>query len=39
MTELKDAVIRNRRTLAQDFLGAVCLVAMFVVVLTLPGLT
>ena len=37
MTELRNAVIRNRATLAQDFVGAAALVAVLVVGLCLPG--
>ncbi len=39
MTELKNTIVRSRATLGQDFLGAICLVAAFVVLLTYPGLT
>ena len=39
MTELKNTVSRCRATLGQDFLGASALVAAFVVLLTLPGLS
>ena len=38
MTELKETVFRCRATLAQDFFGAVALVATFVVALTMPAL-
>ena len=37
MFELRDLVSRNAPTLVQDFAGAVALVLIFVVVLTLPG--
>ncbi len=37
MFELKDMVSRIAPTLVLDFAGAVALVSLFVVVLTLPG--
>ncbi len=37
MTELKETILRNSGTLVLDFAGAVALVSIFVVVLTLPG--
>jgi len=39
MSEIKDLVSRNTSTLILDFAGAVALVSLFVVVLTLPGLS
>ena len=38
MTELKETIARNRGTIAQDFAGVCALVAIFVVMLNLPGL-
>lgn len=37
MFELKDLVSRNAPTMFLDFAGAVALVSVFIVVLTLPG--
>ena len=38
MTQIKDALTRSPATLAQDFLGALALVASMVIALHLPGL-
>jgi hypothetical protein len=37
MTEIRDAVLRNRATLAQDFAGAVALVCILLVGLSFPA--
>jgi len=39
MSELKILLTRNAPTLIQDFAGAVALISVFIVVLTLPGLS
>ncbi|WP_269800940.1 hypothetical protein [Albibacillus kandeliae] len=38
MTDLKFALLRSRRTLVQDTLGATALIVMLMVALHLPGL-
>jgi len=39
MTELKNLISRNAPTLILDFAGAAALMSVFVVVLTLPGMS
>ncbi|SMX22238.1 hypothetical protein BOA8489_00329 [Boseongicola aestuarii] len=38
MVEIRETIARCRSTIAQDFAGAVALVAIFVVMLNLPSL-